>query len=68
MSESKVIKSVSIDFISQVSDLRKREEYLLERQFFGPEPNSSEGERIRKELQRTRNALALIEDLEVSPD
>lgn len=66
--KSMIIESVGLDFASQVSDLRKRKEFLSEAQFFGPEVHTLEYARIQNELRMTNNALALAEELEVSPD
>ena len=68
MPQSKVIQSVGIDFVSQVSDLRKREKELAVHLFFRSEFGTEEYTRTRKELGRTRNALSCIEGLEVTPD
>ena len=66
--KSMVIESVGIDFASQVSDLRKRREFLVEAQFFGPEVHSPEYAQIKSELRQCHNALSLIEGLEVDAD
>ena len=65
---SVVIKSVGIDFHSQISDLRKRETHLVNHLFFNAPQGTPEFRKTQAELGKTRNALSLISDLEVHPD
>lgn len=75
MSKSVAVKAVSIDFLSQVSDLRKRRELLLNRrqelveaQFFGAPEGTQEYKDVVKELGATTRALDILDGLEVDCD
>ena len=62
------ISSTPIDFLSQVSDLRKRKALLWDEVLHKAHPNSERWEQARKALKKTENALACIDGLEVTPD
>ena len=57
----KTIKSVGIDFLSQVSDLEKRRQFLVGHLFFGTTIGTDEYQRTKEELSKVDSALRIAE-------